>query len=110
MSIAASILEIVKEEAARNNAARVTRVKVAAGALTAVVPESLAFCFEICSRGTVAEGASLECEVKPVTARCGNCAEEFAVEGWSFLCPHCGSSKTTMISGRELYIDSLEVD
>ncbi len=110
LSIATSILEIIKEEAARNNAIRVTKIKVAAGALTAVVPESLAFCFGICSRGTLAEGAVLECEVRPVSARCDVCGREFAVEGWSFLCPYCGSARTRMVAGQELYVDSFEVE
>ena len=42
---------------------KVHRVKVSVGELAAVVPDSIRFCFEACTRGTALERAALELEV-----------------------------------------------
>jgi len=45
--------------------ARVRRVRLAVGREAAVVAESLRFCFDVCTRDTVAEGAELVVEEAP---------------------------------------------
>lgn len=42
--------------------APVKRVTLAIGKRSAVMPESVLFCFDVCARGTVLEGARLEIE------------------------------------------------
>jgi hydrogenase nickel incorporation protein HypA/HybF len=57
LSITRNVVAIVSERAAGQ---RVTRVRLEIGRLSAVVPESIRFCFDICAQGTVLEGAELE--------------------------------------------------
>jgi hydrogenase nickel incorporation protein HypA/HybF len=57
LSIANSIVEIC---AGRAGDARVTRVRLEIGQLAAVMPDAVRFCFDVCAKDTVLEGAALE--------------------------------------------------
>jgi len=50
--------------------ARVERVNLKVGRLSAVVPSSLRFCFEIITKDTALAGAELRIQEIPVVARC----------------------------------------
>ena len=47
--------------------AKVNRVVLEIGKLSAVLPDAVRFCFELCSEGTVVEGAELEIIETPVS-------------------------------------------
>jgi hydrogenase nickel incorporation protein HypA/HybF len=57
LSITRNVVAIVSEKAVGQ---RVTRVRLEIGRLSAVVPDSIRFCFDICAQGTPLEGAELE--------------------------------------------------
>lgn len=108
MSIAQSLLDIILEESSRHAITQVKQVNLQIGAMAAVVPESLSFCFELLSRETLADGASLAIETIPVVARCSDCCINYEVENQVFLCPQCGMPSLELISGRELSVVSIE--
>jgi hydrogenase nickel incorporation protein HypA/HybF len=114
MSIGRSILEVVQQYAKGDdhtgNASvpRVRSVRLRIGGMAGVVPESLRFCFEVASEGTVAQGAELLIDEVPIRCRCANCNGEFSVERFLFLCPTCGIPDVEVISGNEL--DVVELD
>jgi len=57
------------------------------------------------------EGYNLEIvERVPLVGRCAACGKEQHVERYSFLCPSCRNGALEIISGRELKVESLEVD
>lgn len=89
--------------------ARIERINLKVGRLTAVVPESLRFCFNIASSDTPLAGASLEMEETPIVVECGECGAETTIEHLPFACSECGSGKVTIVSGRELDILSIEM-
>ncbi len=62
LSIAASILETVKRQAAANGGGRVKKAGVRIGALSGVDTESLRFCFGAIVAGTREAGCELEIE------------------------------------------------
>ncbi|MCP4686570.1 MAG: hydrogenase maturation nickel metallochaperone HypA [Desulfobacterales bacterium] len=85
----------------------VERINLKIGKFSAVVPESLQFCFEIASRDTRLAGARLHIEHVPVVARCKECDNQWTIEGVAFNCPECDSGSIDVISGRELDIESI---
>lgn len=87
----------------------VTVVSVRAGRLRQVIPDSLAFYFEIVSRDTLCAGARLELEEVELRLRCRDCDREWEAEIPSFRCPACASADVAIISGEELEVDSIEV-
>lgn len=110
MAIAQGILDIVLDNAARHDAAKVLRIKLQVGEMTEVEPEALTFCFAAVAAGTAAAEAELEVEVTPLVGRCRDCGREFKVERFRFLCPACGSAGVEIVSGRELRVEHLEVE
>jgi hydrogenase nickel incorporation protein HypA/HybF len=115
LSIVTSIVETVTETLAAlpdsSRGARVLEVRLRVGALASVVPESLEFCYGIASEGTPLEGSRLVVNVLPVVMHCASCGEDVELEGvQSFRCPKCGEPSSDMRQGRELEIDSIEIE
>ncbi len=110
MAIAQGILDIVLRTAAQNNAMKVMGVKLLIGQMTQIEPESLTFGFEAVAMGSIAEGAVVDITIVPLVGECDNCKEQFPIERYCFFCPSCDSTKVTVISGRELAVEYLEVE
>jgi hydrogenase nickel incorporation protein HypA/HybF len=106
MSIALAVIEEVEEAAQRaGDVTAVRSVRLEVGELAGVVPDALAFSFELGCAGTVLEGAELVVDTLPGRARCGPCAHEWAVGMPPLLhCPRCEGGTTELLSGRELRI------
>lgn len=110
MGIATEIIDIaVASIPATLKDARVARVNLKIGRLSAVVADSLRFCFEAAARGTPLEGAELAIEEIPVRARCRDCHHEWTITSPAFHCEACGRGSLDILSGRELDIHSIEL-
>ena len=110
LSIAQSLMEVVLAEAEKANARRVLKVSLKVGELSGVVPDSLSFCFDLLSKSTIAEDASLTIEKVPIRGHCCQCENEFAIADNSYRCNTCGNTHIELISGRELQIGHLEIE
>jgi hydrogenase nickel incorporation protein HypA/HybF len=111
LSIVTSIVESVTESLTAYPGARVLAVRLRVGALASVVPESLEFCYGIASEGTPLEGSRLVVNVLPVVVHCERCAQDAELDGvQSFRCPRCGELCGEIRQGRELEIESIEID
>lgn len=110
MSIAQGLLDIIKEEMEKHHATVLRSVRLHIGQLSAIVPESLSFCFEVMTTGTELEGARLNMEIIPLRGICQACKREFEIENYAFECPYCHSSDIETVSGQELSIVEMEVD
>jgi hydrogenase nickel incorporation protein HypA/HybF len=93
---------------ARVRPARVGRVRLQIGQLAGVLPETVEFCFALCARGTVLDGAHLEIDEVRGRGLCRRCGALFAMETVSDRCP-CGSGEIDVTGGRELRIATLEL-
>lgn len=104
-----AITQSVVDAACDRAAGRPVRsIRIQVGALTAVVPQAMLFCFDLVTEGTVAEGASLQIEQCAGGAHCRSCGTDFALADTILLCP-CGSADVAVTAGRELQILSMEV-
>jgi hydrogenase nickel incorporation protein HypA/HybF len=106
LSVSSAVLDTVLKHAAGR---RVTAVTLRVGHLRQVVPDSLAFYFELVSRETLCEGARLEQELVPARLRCEGCAREWDPEDAWFRCTGCGGPGE-VIAGKELEVESIEVE
>jgi len=110
MGIALQIAEIAKQAVPKDvKGIKIEAVNLRVGKLTAIVPASMKFCFEIVSKDTVLEGAKLNIEEVPIVAVCQECYAETTIDEAKFLCGKCNSGKLDIISGRELTVSSIEV-
>lgn len=110
LSIASNLMDIVKQAIDGQSVSRVTSLLIVIGEMSTVVPDCLTFAFEIMSKGSVAEGARLDFEKKPLIGKCGDCGKEFHVENYVFLCPECESRNVEILSGREFMLKSIECE
>jgi hydrogenase nickel incorporation protein HypA/HybF len=109
-SIVEALLETVIEKAQEAKAKKILRIYVVVGELSGVIEDSVEFYFGFLSKGTIAEGASVFFVRPPTLVRCRNCGTEYTPVNMKFICPKCKESKIEILSGRELYIDNLEVE
>jgi len=111
LSIAASIVDSVTESAAAYPNTHVKEVRLRVGALASVIEESLQFCWEITIEGTPLAGAALVVTRLPVVAHCAQCDADVELDGvQSFRCPRCGTQAAELRQGRELEIESIEIE
>jgi hydrogenase nickel incorporation protein HypA/HybF len=101
--------DLVETVLSHTAGARVRRVVLAVGQVSMVVPESLQFCFDLCTRDTEMSEARLEIVVVPGRARCRACGGELALEVPYGQCA-CGSTDLSWISGHELTLREVEVE
>ncbi|MBX3226619.1 MAG: hydrogenase maturation nickel metallochaperone HypA [Labilithrix sp.] len=104
----AIVQRVVDEVSARLGARRVVRVRLRVGALVAVVPDAMRFCFDVATQSTSLEGAALEIEPVAAKARCEECDDVFAMSDGLPLCA-CGSARVAILAGQELVIQDVEV-
>jgi hydrogenase nickel incorporation protein HypA/HybF len=105
LSITQSVVDAVCERAAGR---AVRSVKIQIGALTAVVPDAMRFCFDLVTEGTAAQGARLDIDQRPGAGHCRGCDADIVLADAVLLCP-CGSADVEVTAGRELRILSMEV-
>ncbi|HEY9765148.1 MAG TPA: hydrogenase maturation nickel metallochaperone HypA [Chroococcales cyanobacterium] len=98
--------------------ARVTKINLSIGVLAGIALSSLEFGLEVASRGTPAERAELSVKTIPLSCLCRDCGKEYSLnlggtlanEGDAYHCPHCRAGLGEIFSGREMTIDSIEIE
>ena len=104
LGITRNIVAIVSERA---GSTRVKRVALVIGKLSAIVPDAIRFCFDVCSQGTPLEGAVLDIREIAGRGRCLACDETFELERPFGRCA-CGSGQFQCIAGEEMKIKEME--
>jgi hydrogenase nickel incorporation protein HypA/HybF len=107
LSVTRSVIAIVSEKAAGQ---RVTRIRLEIGRLSAILPEAVRFCFDVCARGTLLEGAALEIIEIPGQGRCSECGSESSMARPFGRCPLCANGVLRPFSGEELNVKEMEVE
>ena len=105
LGITRNVVAICSEHA---HGATVRRVTLEIGQLSAVMPDAVRFCFDVCARGTLLEGATLEIIEVPGSARCCDCGTDVQLAAPYGRCV-CGSTNLHLVSGEELKIKDMEV-
>ena len=110
LSITQSILSIALEKAKEASAKKITKINLTIGELSGVVDECVQFYFDLLSKDTIAAEASLSFHRPPTKLRCRSCNTTFSPDNLNWACPNCREQKIEIVSGRECYVSSIEVD
>ena len=110
LSITEHLLEDCIREARAQNAVRIRVIRLCIGQLRGIVPDCIQIYLDMLSEVTITEGARIESETLRVKVHCLDCQEDGEITPHQLKCPHCGSMRLKLLSGKEFYIKSLEVD
>jgi hydrogenase nickel incorporation protein HypA/HybF len=112
LSIMENVLEISVNHAKANDAKRIRKITIHAGALSNIIPRWATLFFRMVGKGTIAEEAELDFVILPAEVVCRSCGKqsEIEVDPPVFRCAHCGSGEVGLISGREFRVESIEID
>ena len=110
LAICQSLMDQVESIAAERKAQSVTSIVVAMGPLSGVEAQLLKNAYPIASAGTVAENAELVIEYLPVRVQCTQCGSESEASPNKLICKQCGDWRTTLVSGDELMLMSVELE
>ncbi|HEY9732507.1 MAG TPA: hydrogenase maturation nickel metallochaperone HypA [Drouetiella sp.] len=105
LGITQNIVAIVTERAGN---LKVNRVKLEIGKLSAIVPDAIRFCFDLCAKDTLLDGAILEIVEIDGLGKCESCGAAVPLSVLAGLC-NCGSRDIICIAGKELKIKEMEV-
>jgi hydrogenase nickel incorporation protein HypA/HybF len=109
MSVMSYLLEAVEQEAGRIGARKVVGIDLVIGERTSVIDDSLLFCFDLLTPGTVAEGARIHIRRTPMRFQC-EADGLYTRSGDDFRCPRCGTVGRLTDEGSELLVESIEVE
>ena len=113
LGIMTGVMDAVTTSAQQAGATRVLKVSLSVGEMTEAIEDALRFAFEALSEQqeyALCAGAELDIAMVRPRSRCLECGAEYEHDRFHMLCPTCNSFATELIAGRELQIDSIEVD
>jgi hydrogenase nickel incorporation protein HypA/HybF len=110
LPVTQGMLSIALEHATEAGAHKITAINLVIGEMSGIVDDSIQFYFDFISKGTLAEGASLNFERIPARFRCHSCNIDFSPPEGRWVCPECHEWSVDIVAGREFYVDSIEVD
>lgn len=111
LSIAYNLVEIASQSAVEAGAMRVKAVHVRLGALSGVVRDALEFCYGIATADTILDHSALIVKELPVCVFCPACQVEVELASvQKFRCPQCDTPSGDIRQGRELEIESIEIE
>jgi len=84
LSIAQSILDMVKQNVPKENNTQVKSVKVRVGKLSNVLPDSLLFCFEAITKDTAFDKTKLIINNIPLILECKDCGKLSEITDFAF--------------------------
>lgn len=108
IGIVSELVEIVEARAERDGYRRVTRLVLAIGKLSAVMPDAVRFAFDVATEGTRLEGAELEIREVAGRGECRACKAAIVLDEPVTRCD-CGAFDVAWHSGAEVQIVEMEV-
>jgi hydrogenase nickel incorporation protein HypA/HybF len=109
LSIAQALVEQVQKIAQDSNSGKVIQITLRIGKLAGVDPDALSFAFPLAAEGTPLQNTHLAFISVEPELRCRACGKAVETEFVS-ACVHCDSQDLELKQGRELLIESVELE
>lgn len=111
LSIAQALVDQVGKVAEAQQAKRVVSIRVVVGTLSGVDPEALRMAFPLAAEESpLLQETELVLERVTATVRCADCQAVSTPEPPFVYCTACKSRNVQIETGRELYIQSAEIE
>lgn len=110
LAVTESLLEIALRHARQAEASQIRSLNIVIGEYSSIVDDSVQFYWELIAAGTPAQNARLNFQRVPARMECLDCKQQYQPGKDDFTCPACHSPRAKIITGREFYLESIEVD
>lgn len=111
LGIMTGVMDAVTKSAHDAGADKVLKVTLSVGEMTECIQDALEFAFEALTEDDpFVRDAELTINMIKPKSRCLECGAEFEHDRFHMFCHECDSFATELLAGRELQIDSIEVD
>ncbi len=111
LAVTQGILDVAVDAAKQAGAQRILAIDLVIGELSGMIDDSIQFYFDIISRDTLAQGATLRFRREAAIVTCLDCGGKSETSApLSVSCPVCGGIRLRVTGGREFRVESIEVD
>jgi hydrogenase nickel incorporation protein HypA/HybF len=110
LPVTQNILDIAINHGNKNNASRILQLNIVIGQLSSFIDDSIQFYWDLISKDTIAEGAILSIKRIPAKFSCLDCNNKYNLSPDGFECPECGSSHVEILTGKEFYLNSIDIE
>lgn len=110
LAVTQSMLDLALEEATKAGASRIRKISIVIGEMSGIVGDCVKFYFEFLSKNSPAEGATVLYRSVATEVKCRSCAETFQPKEFDWSCPGCHNLEIEVTKGKELYVESIEVE
>ncbi|MBL7076372.1 MAG: hydrogenase maturation nickel metallochaperone HypA [Kiritimatiellae bacterium] len=110
LSIAQSIMERVEAIRVEHEAPGIASVQLQVGTLSGVDPYALEMAFTVAVEGTLYADTRWDIQRIPASVDCRSCGKTTTPDGPFPICMSCDSTDIEIAAGRELMIETIEVD
>jgi len=110
LSIAQSIMERVETIRTEHDAPGIASVQLQVGTLSGVDPYALELAFTVAVEGTLYATTQCNIESIPASVDCRSCGKTTTPDGPFPICMNCDSTDIEVVAGRELMIETIEVN
>lgn len=109
-SLIQQILSLAEQSLAAYEVEKVNQLILKKGPLANVVDAALEFAFAALTEGSIFAGAEMIIEDLPIEAVCNQCKSNYQASAVPLSCPVCGSNLAEIVSGTEIYLDSIDFE
>ena len=110
LPVTQNILDIAIKHGKNSNASRILQLNIVIGQLSSFIDDSIQFYWDLISKDTIAEGAAINIERIPAEFSCLDCSNQYTLSPGDLECPECGSSHVEILTGKEFYLDSIDIE
>ena len=94
----------------RHKGSSLLSVRLLVGKWSGADPESLEFALRLLAAESPWPKAAVEIRTEPLGLLCRKCRREFEPEELNLACPYCQSLDVEVAKGKDVYIESLEIE
>jgi hydrogenase nickel incorporation protein HypA/HybF len=110
VALANAVGRQVASEMQRHPGRRLVALDLVVGVWSGADPESLEFAVGLVLAESPWPQAKVRTRREPLAMACRGCGGEFEVEDLDLVCPSCGGLDLEAVRGRELRLESLEIE
>lgn len=110
VALAQAVWRQVAAEMDRHKGRSLLAVRLLVGKWSGADPESLEFALKIMAGESPWPKAAFQIRSEPLGLECRKCGRSFEPDEFNLACPGCRSPDVEVVKGKDVYLESLEIE